>query len=143
MTFQAFDQDIELQLQPAGLVPRVLVLDSSRHCLEAAADLLGLFGYSVYTAQDLDDALFALDTLAPHLVLVDVGSESYDAIEQIRSLRRRATSFELRIVAMSVDVVPANRKGLDAAGMEGWLVKPFTVEEMQAVAALPAPVPAA
>ncbi len=139
MTFQAVHQDTDLQLQPVNQTVRVLVLDASRPCMEAAADMLRLVGYSVYAFQDLNDALLALDTLAPHLVLVDVGSESYKAIEQIRSLRGRATNFDLRVVAMSVEVVPADRKGLHAAGVGGWLVKPFTIEDLQAVAALPSP----
>jgi len=113
----------------------VLLVDPSRDSQILAAHILGRQDCSVVVAQDLDDALAALDQDVYDLILVDTslaGLSGDDAAERLR--RRISREPEAApIVAVSSQHSPAFRKAKQATGFTTTIPKPFQKDDLVAL----------
>lgn len=111
---------------------RVLVVDD----VPAVAKLHGMFVTAhpecelVGTAMSGPEAVGAVRTLAPDLVLLDVHLPGFSGIEALRAVRADATIAQPEVVAVTaardVDTVRDAR----LMGVRHYLVKPFTANEL-------------
>lgn len=106
-------------------LPAVLLIDDDMVSREVLATLLTMGGLSVHTAADGRTALELLTqgSCAPDAILMDArmpGLSGRDLIVELRKLSRAV------VVAMSGSDVPADI----AAAADGFLLKPFGVEEL-------------
>ena len=113
----------------------VLLVDSNRDSQILAAHILGRQDCSVVVAQDLAEALAALDQDVYDLVLVDTslkGLQGTDAASVLRSAMSRDPEAT-RLVATSLEHSPAFREAKTAQGFNATLGKPFRKDDLLAL----------
>jgi PAS domain S-box-containing protein len=113
----------------------ILLVDASRDSQILAAHILGRQDCSVVVAQDLAEALAALDQDVYDLVLVDsslAGLGGNDAPAVLRSRMARDPDAT-RIFATSLEHSPAFRAAKLKAGFSGTLAKPFRKDGLLAL----------
>ena len=109
-------------------LPAVLLIDDDMVSREVMATILTMSGYPVHTAVSGEAALELLsaEDFAPNIVLMDAqlpGLKGAELIAQIRPMTRA-----------KVFAISASRPGDDVlAAADGFLMKPFTAEAMQAL----------
>jgi two-component system, sensor histidine kinase and response regulator len=121
----------ELQLGHA----HVLLVEDSPVNLEVGVAILESMGCTVETAVN---GLRALDRHANDefdLIFMDCQMPEMDGFETTTEIRRRETAAGRRtpIVALTASVVEDGRQRCLAVGMDDYLAKPFTLEQMRAM----------
>jgi signal transduction histidine kinase/ActR/RegA family two-component response regulator len=126
---------------PAGTsrVTHVLVVDDNVDAAETMAEMLRMIGARVAVAHDGPQAL-AQAAEAPRfdLVLLDIGLPGMDGYEIAREWRRRFGGESL-LVALTGYGSAEDRRRSAQAGFDSHLVKPTSLDELQAVLARAAP----
>jgi two-component system chemotaxis response regulator CheY len=89
-------------------------------------------GYSVIEAVDGRDALSKLATPV-HLIITDLNMPNLDGIGLIRNVRANAACKGLPIIMLSTESQESKKLEGKAAGATGWIVKPFTQQQMLGV----------
>jgi len=110
----------------------VLLVDAQRDAQILAAHILSRQDCSLVLAQDLKEALAALDQDVYDLVLVDTtlpGLDGKDAAEVLRA-RISRDAERVRIVATSIDHGPEFEAAKTAIGFNATLAKPFRKETL-------------
>jgi CheY-like chemotaxis protein len=110
----------------------ILLVDASRDSQILAAHILGRHDCSLVVAQDLAEAIAALDQDVYDLVLVDTslaGLAGDDAAELLRA-RITRNPEAARLVATSLDHSPSFQAAKTAIGFNGTLAKPFRKETL-------------
>ncbi len=109
---------------------RILVVDDDRAVRDALRRVLTLAGYEVDSADDGEEAIEAVATVAPDAVVLDIGMPRIDGLEVCRRVRMLGNRVPILILTARVEV--ADRvAGLDA-GADDYLSKPFDNEELKA-----------
>jgi PAS domain S-box-containing protein len=113
----------------------VLLVDASRDSQILAAHILGRQDCSVVVAQDLQEAVGALEQDVYDLVLVDTSLEGLGGKEAARTLRGHMgkNAETTRLVATSLDHGPAFQKAMKAIGFDETAAKPFRKDELLAL----------
>ncbi len=109
---------------------RVLVVDDDAGIRQALERALRLEGFAVSEAADGDEALAALASEAPALIVLDVTMPGIDGVEVTRRVRGQGDDVPILILSAR-DGVDDRVAGL-AAGADDYLVKPFAMEELLA-----------
>jgi DNA-binding response OmpR family regulator len=108
---------------------RVLIVDDDRPSLKMTAFLLREEGYTVFTADNGQEALRLVDEKTPDLLVLDVMMPGMDGLEVTRRLRRNSS---LPIIILSAKGETSDRvSGLDV-GADDYLAKPFEPSELLA-----------
>ena len=102
---------------------RVVIVDDHALVREGLRSLLGQYGdiAVVGEAGTVEDALEAVETLRPDLVLLDLRLDGEDGAEVARRLR--ATGSKVRILVLSVHDTSRHLREALAAGADGYLLK--------------------
>lgn len=113
----------------------VLVVEDNKVNQKVAKQMLTKMGCEVTLA---DNGLQAVEVTADRrfdLVLMDCHMPVMDGIESCRQIRTREQSQgetdPLTIVALTADVMVEIKKGCESAGMNGYLCKPISLEELR------------
>jgi PAS domain S-box-containing protein len=110
----------------------ILLVDPSRDSQILAAHIFGRHDCSLVVAQDLAEALAALDQDVYDIVIVDTGLLGLggdDAAKLLRSRIQRDPDAAM-LVAASLDHAPAFRTAKTAAGFNGTIAKPFRKDDL-------------
>ncbi|HLO95297.1 MAG TPA: response regulator, partial [Burkholderiaceae bacterium] len=110
---------------------RVLVVDDSDINREVAARMLRREGAEVHEAEDGAAALQLLD--GPQeidLVLMDMQMPVLDGYGATRALRQKARHAQLPVLALSAGAFREQRERALAAGVNGFVAKPYTADEL-------------
>jgi CheY-like chemotaxis protein len=120
----------------------VLLVDAQRDAQILAAHVLGKLDASLVLAQDLGEALAALDQDVYDLVLVDTTLEGLSGNDAAKVLRARIARNPqaVRIVAATTGHTPQFDAAKTAVGFDGTVAKPFRREALRSL--LPARAPA-
>ncbi len=130
--------------EPSGaLAPRVegriLVAEDNPVNQEVAIAVLQALGCEVHAVEDGQGALDRLESGSFDLVLMDCQMPTMDGFEATRKIREReATSGpagkdgkRLPIIALTAHAMQGDRQQCLAAGMDDYLTKPYTKDEMR------------
>jgi two-component system, chemotaxis family, chemotaxis protein CheY len=112
---------------------RVLVVDDSASVRQVQRFVLGGAGYEVVEAVDGRDALAKLAGGAVNLILTDLNMPNLDGVGLIRAVRASAAHRLTPVVMITTESQDAKKQEAKAAGATGWIVKPFTPEQLLAV----------
>ncbi len=106
---------------------RILVVDDHHNVRAMLSDFLGGQGYQVATAADGREALQAIRTSPPDLILLDIMMPAMDGYQFISYLRREANIPVIMITAkqQEADIV----RGFDF-GADDYVTKPFRLREL-------------
>jgi two-component system sensor histidine kinase/response regulator len=114
---------------------RILVADDNKVNRFIATRMLEKRGHTVVIAGNGREALAAMDEHRSRgfdLILMDVQMPDMDGFEVTGVIRARETStgIHLPIIAMTAHAMTGDEKRCLAAGMDGYVSKPFHVEEV-------------
>ncbi len=107
----------------------VIIIEDEQRIRELAARALAENGHSVSTSANAMDGLQAVVGTSPDLVILDLGLPDLDGMELLKMIR--AVSDVPVIVATARGEEPDIVLSLDA-GADDHLVKPFSVEQLEA-----------
>lgn len=101
---------------------RILVVDDSESNRNVLGQLLIGAGYEFYEACDGIEAIEQAEACAPHVILMDLKMPRMDGYEATREIKARMDTV---VVAVSANVFDADIKKAEAAGVSGFIKKPF------------------
>ncbi len=105
----------------------VLVVDDEPDNLELISDVLQYYGARVAITNTGVAALTLLPTLAPNMIILDLGMPKMNGW-QLRELIRELSAFaQTPILALSAHAMVGDRERVLAAGFDGYLSKPINV----------------
>ena len=112
--------------------PRVLIADDNADMREYLTNLLRNSGYEVSDVADGRQALEAIRSQVPDLLISDVMMPELDGLELLTALRRDLRTAALPVLLLSARAgQEASIEGLQA-GADDYLVKPFAAAELLA-----------
>ena len=89
-------------------------------------------GYTVIEAADGREALTMLSDPI-HLVITDLNMPNLDGIGLIRGIRANPSCKGLPIIMLTTESQEVRKQEGRSAGATGWIVKPFTRQQLVAV----------
>ncbi|MCY0987689.1 ATP-binding protein [Nannocystis sp. ILAH1] len=117
---------------PDGYAARILVVDDNPDVAMALQMLLEAHGTAVRVAHDGADALLAARDFQPEVVLLDIGLPDMDGYEVARRLRREPGMDRALVIAVTGYGQDDARRRSQEAGFDWHLVKPVTMEDLEA-----------
>ncbi len=132
MVNEETEQPISLDERKADCKPLVLVVDDDRthqKLLELIADRLGI---TAHMASSCGEAIEALSMFSFDVILMDYRMPEVDGCictERIRAMKE--IRHNIPIIAVTAHVMPGSREKCLNAGMDDFLGKPFTLEELR------------
>lgn len=115
-----------------GVRARVLIADDNADMRDYLINLLQTSGYQVSSAVDGNEALQAIRTELPDLVISDVMMPGLDGLQLLAALRQDQRTAGLPMLLLSARAgQEASIEGL-MAGADDYLVKPFAAAELLA-----------
>lgn len=106
----------------------ILVVDDDKNTRRLMRAVLEGEHYTVFTAENGEEALSALDAQHIDLVVLDIMMPKMDGYEFTKTLR--SVKNELPILMVSAKQLPADRKQGFLAGTDDFMTKPVDEEEM-------------
>lgn len=90
-------------------------------------------GFTVVDACDGQDALRKLKDSPVDMLITDLNMPVMDGMELIRNVRALPQFKYMPIIMLTTESQPERKQAGKAAGATGWIVKPFTQEQLVAV----------
>jgi signal transduction histidine kinase/ActR/RegA family two-component response regulator len=119
---------------------RVLVAEDSPLNQKVVQAMLQYLGAEVDCVDDGAQAVEATARTAYDLVLLDIQMPVLDGLATARVIRAREAArggTRQYLVALTANAFASDRQACEAAGMDGFLAKPFTLDTLQAVLTSP------
>jgi two-component system cell cycle response regulator DivK len=110
--------------------PTILYIEDNEDNLKLVNRVLQATGFNFHGAADGQAALAFLAEETPDLILMDINLPDIDGYTMTRQLRRRAELAEVPIVALTANVMKADRDKSIAAGCDGFIQKPISVDRL-------------
>ena len=114
---------------------RILVVDDNRDAAASLGLLLELLGTDVHISSNGPDALAALDTFRPSVVVLDIGMPGMDGHEVARQVRQRPAGRDTTLIALTGWGQDEDRRRSRAAGFDHHLVKPADIGALESLLA--------
>jgi len=112
------------------MAKKILIADDEPNIVTALEFLLQRGGYEVLIARDGDEALKALESARPDLVLLDIMMPVKSGYEICKRIRERPEWAHIKVVMLSAKGRDAEvNKGL-AMGADLYVTKPFSTREL-------------
>jgi two-component system sensor histidine kinase/response regulator len=113
---------------------RILLAEDNRVNQAVASRLLAKLGYTLVIANNGQEAIDLLKQQTFDLVLMDVQMPEMDGISATKRIREyeKSTHGHIPIIAMTAHVMKEDRARCLAAGMDGYVTKPISSEEVEA-----------
>lgn len=108
---------------------RVLIVDDEKSIRKFLSVSLISFGYNVSEAVNGKEAIAAVTSFRPDVIILDLGLPDIDGNKVIEEIRKQS---QVPIIVLSVrDRQEDKIKALDR-GADDYLIKPFSIKELQA-----------
>ncbi len=113
---------------------RLLIVDDTETNREIAVKLLSLEGALCQTASNGREAIDRLrdNPAGFDCVLMDVQMPEMDGLEATHAIRRQLGLVDLPVIALTAGAMTSQREVALAAGMNGFVAKPFRLKELVA-----------
>ncbi len=115
---------------PAAAPLRIVLADDNRDAVESLELLLRIAGHDVHTVFDGAAAIGAVETLRPHVALLDIGMPNANGYEVARRIRAHAWGEDVYLVALTGWGQDADKRRAREAGFDAHLVKPVPPETL-------------
>lgn len=122
------------EVVPVDELPRlsVLVVDDSDVNRTVAKTMLRKLGQTVHLANGGHQAIEMVEGHDFDLVFMDLQMPEMDGLTTTRKLRAMSAGRQLRIIALTANVSNDERERCLREGMDGFLAKPFRINELRA-----------
>ena len=109
-----------------------LVVDDNRQSADSLCQMLAALGLDARPVYGPRGALMALDHFAPGMVFLDINMPGLDGFEVQAFLRRDPRLAETPVIFVTSDDQPETERKIRQTGSLGVLVKPVSLEELEA-----------
>ncbi len=119
-----------------GRTGHVLIVEDNPINRELAAEMLQTTGCTVTSVADGEQALATIATRRFDLVLMDWHMPIMDGLTATRRLRAIELSQNIArvpVIALTASVLPGDREACEAAGMDGFVAKPFSFDDLATI----------
>jgi two-component system chemotaxis response regulator CheY len=113
----------------------IISVDDSSTMRKMVSFTLKSAGYDVIEAADGAEALTMLKARPVDLVISDINMPKLNGIELTRQLRSQPGYGRVPIILLTTESDPGKKAEGRAAGATGWIVKPFSQDQLLAVVA--------
>jgi len=103
----------------------ILIVDDNQMTVNLIRTVLSGEGYDLRAAFNADEALNALDTFKPGLILMDIQLPGKSGLELTRELRANPEMNSTSIIALSASGVKDEEQSFLSAGCDGYIGKPI------------------
>jgi CheY-like chemotaxis protein len=103
----------------------ILIVDDNPANLKLGRVLLAGAGFQVQTAGDATEALAALETFRPRLILMDIQLPGMDGLELTRRIKADARLVGVIVLALTAYAMKGDEEKALAAGCDGYVTKPI------------------
>lgn len=110
-----------------------MTADDSASLRQMVSFTLQRAGFAVIEAVDGNDALAKLNGGSVHLLITDLNMPGMDGLELIRRVRTLPQYKYTPILMLTTESQADKKQAGRAAGATGWIVKPFSQEQLIAV----------
>ena len=109
----------------------ILVVEDVPDTLQLVDVALRFKGYRVVTARNGREALKAIDTERPSLIITDILMPGMDGFSLVNRLRLQPETRDIPVIFLSATyVAPEDKEFASAIGASRFLEKPINIEEM-------------
>jgi excisionase family DNA binding protein len=110
---------------------RILIVDDEAEIVDMLRDLLSQqTTYDVQVARNGFEAGLAAERIKPHVILLDINLGDINGKEVCKTIRMNPELQMTKVVAMSGQLTDDEAKALLTQGFEGFLKKPFTIQQV-------------
>ncbi len=113
----------------------VLIVDDNLVNLKLARVLLQAEGYDVRTATDAEEAMAAIETFRPRLVLMDLQLPGMDGFELTRKLKADPRTRDTVVLAVTAYAMKGDEGRALDAGCDAYVAKPIDTRKLPALVA--------
>jgi len=113
----------------------IISVDDSSTMRRMVSFTLKAAGYDVIEASDGAEALKVLQSRSVDLVIADINMPNLNGIELTRQLRSQPAFVRTPIILLTTESEPGKKAEGRAAGATGWIIKPFSQDQLLAVVA--------
>lgn len=110
--------------------PLVLLIDDEVSYAKVIGEALKQHGFEVVIAGNAGEALELFQLKKPSLILLDVMMPEIDGLTLLKWLREHSEQEDLPIHIVSAKAQEADREAALKAGANGFIAKPFSLEEL-------------
>jgi len=111
---------------------KILIVEDHADLRELLIWQIELMGFAAIAAKHGKEAVEKALSERPHLIILDIMMPSMDGWEAARTLREKPETKEIPILAATALFRDSDLKSCLDAGCNGYIVKPFTFQELQA-----------
>ena len=120
-----------MEAYPHVVMPAwILLVDDETPIRELVSDILRQHGYRVLVAQDGVEAISTAQREHPALVILDFVMPGMDGVDVCRILKQGRTTSQVKVIMLTVMDDCTTRQRALAAGADGYLTKPFPMEDL-------------
>jgi CheY-like chemotaxis protein len=118
-------------LEEPILMKKVLIVEDHADMRELLTWQVELMGFLPIAAKHGKEGVEKAVAERPHLILLDIMMPGMDGWEAARTLRTNAETKDIPILAATALFRDSDLKSCLDAGCNGYIVKPFTFQELQ------------
>jgi len=115
------------------MAKKIMTVDDSATIRQMLKFTLSDAGFEVIEAIDGVDACAKLKENLVNMVITDLNMPKMDGIELIREVRKDPANRFVPIIMLTTESQEAKKQEGKSAGASGWIVKPFSPEQLLAV----------
>ncbi len=119
-----------LGLKKKASKPKILIVDDEKDIVQTFQDRLEMDGYPIIIAENGKEGLEKVIKEKPDIILLDVIMPDMDGFEMLEALRKYPEGEECSVIMLTVRSQKKDVARAEACGVEGYLVKPFDLDEM-------------
>jgi len=116
-----------------AMTKRFLIVDDSASMRQLVSFAIKDAGYDVLVAENGNDALGKLGGAKVDMVITDLNMPGMDGIELIKQIRGMPDYKFAPIVMLTTESQEKKKQEGRQAGASGWIVKPFSPEQLLSV----------
>lgn len=117
------------------MAKRILIVDDSVSMRGMIRSALRSGSFEVIEAANGPDALTMLDRQEVDLIITDVNMPDMDGISLVKAIRHRPATKATPVLVLTTECGAELKQAGRAAGATGWIVKPFSPQQLVQVVA--------
>lgn len=110
----------------------ILIVEDNEQNLKLVRDILQAKGHRTVEARSGEDGVRAALQAKPDLILMDIRLPGMDGVQALAALRADAATKSIPVIAVTASVMPQDRSRVTAAGFDGCVAKPISIQTLMA-----------